>query len=86
MKQLKKRIIMVSVMMAGIIFAGIPVFIEDRTNATVYAFAAIGGVIAFAGLIWGMIKIRCPHCHGGLPLRDWFIEYCPRCGEKIDQG
>ena len=55
--------------------------------ATVLAmllFAAIGGVVSLGGLIWGILSIRCPHCGGFLPLRDWFLEYCPRCGENLE--
>lgn len=87
MKLLTKRIIMVGTMLAGIMFAGIPVFIADRTEATVYTFAAIGGALALMGLVWGYVKIRCPHCGAGLPLRGhWRIEHCPYCGEKLEKA
>lgn len=85
MKLLTKRIIMIGTMMAGIIFAGIPVFIADRTKATVYTY--IGGAITLAGLVWGYVKIRCPHCGAGLPLRGhWLIEHCPLLRETIGKN
>lgn len=84
MSLMRKRMIMLSIMIGGVIFAGILIFLGGRTESTVVLFAAMGGAISIGGLIWGIWSIRCPHCGGFLPLRDWFIEYCPRCGEKLE--
>ena len=70
--------------MGGLIFAQMPVFIVDRTETTVYVFAVIGGIIAFTGLLWGWLNIKCPHCGHSLLLRGGCVECCPYCGGKIE--
>ncbi len=84
MNLLRKRIVMLSVVIGGVILAGILIFLAGRSELTIALFAAIGGVVSLGGLIWGILSIRCPHCGGFLPLRDWFLEYCPRCGENLE--
>ena len=41
---------MLCIIMGGILFAGIPIFIADRADLLVDRFAIIGGIIAFGVL------------------------------------
>ena len=47
---------MLRIIMGGILFAGIPIFIADRADLLVHKFAIIGGIIAFAVLLLSIIK------------------------------
>ena len=42
--------------------------------------SAVGAMIAFAGIIFGFLTVRCPHCGKLLNLKGWDTDYCPACG------
>lgn len=41
-----------------------------------------------ARLTWRALRLRCPHCGVGHPLRSWFRlrHACPVCGMRLDRG
>lgn len=44
----------------------------------------IGTTISFAGIIFGIITVRCPFCGKGLRLIGLRTDYCEHCGQKLD--
>ena len=76
------RLIAHGIILSGLIFAGLPLIIPALYDKYM-AFICAGGVIASAGIIFGVIRIRCPFCSRGLPLIGIWTDYCPNCGEKF---
>lgn len=76
------RLIAHGIILSGLIFAGLPLIIPALYDKYM-AFICAGGVIASAGIIFGVICIRCPFCSRGLPLIGIWTDYCPHCGEKL---
>lgn len=76
------RKIMFFIMVGGIVLAGISGVIWGVEP--VHPGFVLGAVIAFGGLIYGIIKVRCPFCGGKLRMvglkND---EFCPNCGRKF---
>lgn len=76
------RRIMFCMIIGGIVLAGIAGIIWGVEP--VHPLFIVGVVIAFGGIIYGMITVRCPFCHRMLHLKGLNSdEYCPYCGEKI---
>ncbi|MFB0917537.1 MAG: hypothetical protein QMB63_00520 [Clostridiaceae bacterium] len=44
----------------------------------------ISVIIISVGFILMLLFWRCPNCKKSLPAREFFIDYCPHCGHKID--
>lgn len=76
------RLIAHGIILSGLIFAGLPLIIP-AVSEKYMIFICTGGGIAFAGIILGAIRIRCPFCHRGLTLFGIWTDYCPHCGEKL---
>lgn len=60
-------------------FSGIVYGVES-----IHPLFVIGSIIAFSSIIFGIITIRCPHCHKQLHLKGITPDkFCPHCGKKI---
>ncbi|MDD3194025.1 MAG: hypothetical protein PHE47_09340 [Oscillospiraceae bacterium] len=78
-----KRVTTLAIVLAGLLLAMVPIFFAAPSDGTVRTFVIIGGIVAFGGLVWSWIVLRCPHCGALLPLRGWADSYCPNCGGKL---
>ena len=47
--------------------------------------AYITAVVTFVGTAFCTYLLRCPHCGRWPGKHDFFAEYCPRCGEPLDE-
>ena len=65
------KLIILGIISTGIALAGLPLIIR------------IGGAISAAGIIFGIIFVRCPYCGKALSIKGFVIKYCPHCGEKL---
>lgn len=74
-----KRIIAQGIILLGIIAAGVLIIAGKSVDVA----CSIGGAISLCGLVYGWIKLRCPFCHSKIPIRGFFIDHCPECGEKL---
>lgn len=76
-----KRITFCSII-GGIVLAGLAGLIWGVEP--LHPVFIVGGIIAFGGIVFGIITVRCPFCHRQLDLRGWSVErFCPYCGEKF---
>jgi hypothetical protein len=75
------RLIMHVIVFIGIVVSGISGLISDVEP--ILPMFIIGAIISFGGIIWGIIKVRCPS-KSKLNLRGLGTDYCPHCGEKIE--
>ena len=67
MSILSKRVVTLTVILAGLLVAAFPTFFPDSTDETVRIFVVIGCLVSFGAM---------------LPLRGWADVYCPNCGKK----
>lgn len=69
---------------AGIMGLGLVIiFLIDGMDLPGY-FYIFGFLVIIAGIIYGFVKIRCPHCHSFIPIRGLIPNYCPYCGKRIN--
>ena len=44
----------------------------------------LGLILMLAGMLWGPVFLRCPHCGCWLGRRHGIPNFCPSCGKKLD--
>lgn len=77
------RYIMFGIIIIGLIVAGLSAIVYGVDN--IHPLFVVGAVIAFGGVILGIIKIRCPFCHRQLHLKGIVPDNnCPYCGSKFE--
>lgn len=77
------RYIMFGIIIIGLIVAGLSAIVYGVDN--IHPLFVVGAVIAFGGVIFGIIKIRCPFCHRQLHLKGIVPDNnCPYCGSKFE--
>ena len=66
-------------------FAGlIPVFIAALLTESAAGLSILLILIGIGIVLVGQYNLRCPHC-GAWPRKGHFFDqYCPRCGEPLD--
>lgn len=75
---------MLCIAAAGVMLSGVSGIIQGVEPLR--PLFILGGIIAFAGIIYGVIAVRCPFCHRSLPLKGIGTEkFCPRCGKRINK-
>ncbi len=42
-----------------------------------------GILLSTAGWVYGILVLRCPFCRHAIPMRGFYIDRCPWCGEKL---
>lgn len=67
---------------AEVIRAGTPGEMQSRGELVMPRWRDV------ARLAWRALRLRCPHCGVGHPLRSWFRlrHACPACGMRVDRG
>lgn len=63
-----------------IIIAGLLILLFGDANRILFF---LGAAVMAAGLVFDLIKYRCPYCLSHLGR--YAPDYCPRCGMKIDE-
>ena len=76
------KLIILGIISTGIALAGLPLIIQSFSKFYM-KFIYIGGAISAAGIIFGIIFVRCPYCGKALSIKGFVIKYCPHCGEKL---
>ena len=64
----------------GIATVILPIIITG-TAYNNFGFSIIGGMVGFAGIVYGYMFLRCPHCRISLVFRGLSSNFCPRCGK-----
>lgn len=77
-----KRLTMFAIIISGIVVSGVSIFLKNYYLCTITLVSGI--IITVAGVIYGICFVRCPNCKKQLPLQGIWIDYCPKCGEKLD--
>lgn len=72
-------------LLAGIAVA-LLLFCFDKVNVLFVITAAASLALICIGVLIKVMFYRCAHCHSLLPFRTIAVpEYCPYCGERLDQ-
>lgn len=81
MRHLKSWSILASVIyFAGCLIFGIICCLTGRIHPT----SVIGLILSAAGIIVGVVKIRCPFCRKYLGIF-YSGDFCPYCGSEVDR-
>lgn len=76
------RIVSYLITILGMMIAGISAIIFGVEPLPIMFYAGV--VIAFGGMVYGILTIRCPHCQRLLHIKGITPDkYCPYCGKKI---
>ncbi len=78
------RLIMYGVILLGFVVVCMALLQWQGQNGLPALFY-IGAALAFGGVVFGAIFVRCPHCGRQQPLKGVWYEYCPHCGEKLER-
>lgn len=64
-----------------ILFAGFALFAKGARSGNMF-LTIISLALIIGSFIWGIMKVRCPHCGGLLQLKLYDISLCPHCGKR----
>jgi len=76
------RWIMFAIIIIGFVISGISALLWGVEPIPPMFIA--GAIMAFGGIAFGIITVRCPACKSRLNLRGLPTAYCPHCGAKIE--
>ena len=71
------RVLMYTIILCGLLVAGISALVQGIEPLKPMFY--LGAGLAFGGIALGVLKVRCPHCGHGLPLRGGSLSFCPHC-------
>lgn len=75
-----KRLIVQCIILAGPVL----LFLLNQLACVSLRTALIFGILlSAAGWVYGLIVLRCPFCRHAIPMRGFYIDRCPWCGEKL---
>ncbi|HJG86946.1 hypothetical protein [Pseudoflavonifractor capillosus] len=67
------------VFLTGALVAGISAY----RAGTFTPLSDLGLVICAAGIVLGLVKLRCPFCHHFLGILSDGYSFCPWCGDRL---
>ena len=74
---------MYGVIVLGLLVAMLAIVLQGVQPLPILFY--IGAAMALAGVLFGMVAVRCPYCRAQQPLRGIWYGYCPHCGEKLER-
>ncbi|MGI5824111.1 MAG: hypothetical protein ACOX7J_00915 [Bacillota bacterium] len=76
------RMVMFFIITGGLVLAGAAGVIWGAEPLS--PLFILGAAVAFGGIVFGIVTVRCPFCRRRLRLRGLAADgYCPHCGRKL---